>query len=70
MQEDKFKNLLKPLKIRGMELKNRIVMTPVQVNFSTDGNSNERYKEFFGLRARSGDAVFGLVVGEEDDFDA
>jgi len=54
MQEDKFKNLLKPLKIRGMELKNRIVMTPVQVNFSTDGNSNERYKEFFGLRARSG----------------
>jgi len=37
-----------------VELKNRIVMTPVQVNFSTDGNSNERYKEFFGLRARSG----------------
>jgi len=54
MHEDKFKNLLMPLKIRGMELKNRIVMTPVQVNFSTDGNSNERYKEFFGLRARSG----------------
>lgn len=54
MQEDKFKNLLTPLKVRGVELKNRIVMTPVQVNFSTDGNSNERYKEFFGLRARSG----------------
>ncbi|MCP4683419.1 MAG: FAD-dependent oxidoreductase [Desulfobacterales bacterium] len=54
MQERIYKNLFTPIKIRGKELKNRIVMTPVQVNFSTDGNSNERYKEFFGLRAGSG----------------
>jgi 2,4-dienoyl-CoA reductase-like NADH-dependent reductase (Old Yellow Enzyme family)/thioredoxin reductase len=54
MQEKAFQRLFTPLKIRGVELKNRIVMTPVQVNFSTDGNSNDRYKEFFGLRARSG----------------
>jgi len=57
MHENRFKNLFVPLKIRGMELKNRIVMTPVQVNFSTDGNSNQRYKDFFGLRARSGAAL-------------
>ncbi len=54
MQEKAFRKLFTPLKIRGVELKNRIVMTPVQVNFSTDGNSNERYKDFFGLRAGSG----------------
>ena len=40
-----------------MELKNRIVMTPVQVNFSTDGMSNQRYNDFFALRAKSGAAL-------------
>ena len=56
-QKKGFEKLFEPLKVNRMELKNRIVMTPVQVNFSTDGNSNERYKEFFGLRARSGAAL-------------
>ena len=31
MQEKAFQRLFTPLKIRGVELKNRIVMTPVQV---------------------------------------
>jgi len=57
MNENVFQKLFEPLKIKKMELKNRIVMTPVQVNFSTDGNSNQRYKDFFGLRARSGAAL-------------
>jgi 2,4-dienoyl-CoA reductase (NADPH2) len=57
MQEKNFEKLFVPLKIRGMELKNRIVMTPLQVNFSTNGMSNQRYKDFFALRARSGAAL-------------
>lgn len=57
MQEEAFKMLFRPLKIRGMELRNRIVMTPLQVNFSTDGMSNERYKDFFEIRAQSGAAL-------------
>jgi 2,4-dienoyl-CoA reductase-like NADH-dependent reductase (Old Yellow Enzyme family)/thioredoxin reductase len=61
MLEKIFPTLFTPIKIRRTELKNRIVMTPVQVNFSTDGMSNERYKDFFGLRAQSG---AGLIMVE------
>jgi 2,4-dienoyl-CoA reductase-like NADH-dependent reductase (Old Yellow Enzyme family)/thioredoxin reductase len=67
MLEKAFPTLFTPIKIRRTELKNRIVMTPVQVNFSTDGMSNERYKDFFGLRARSG---AGLIMVEPVMIDA
>jgi 2,4-dienoyl-CoA reductase-like NADH-dependent reductase (Old Yellow Enzyme family) len=61
MPEKAFPALFTPIKIRRTQLTNRIVMTPVQVNFSTDGMSNERYEDFFGLRARSG---AGLIMVE------
>jgi 2,4-dienoyl-CoA reductase-like NADH-dependent reductase (Old Yellow Enzyme family)/thioredoxin reductase len=61
MEGKAFQKLFTPIKLGSKKLKSRIVMTPVQVNFSTDGMSNERYEAFFELRARSG---AGLVMVE------
>ncbi|MGD9033242.1 MAG: FAD-dependent oxidoreductase [Desulfobacteraceae bacterium] len=61
MEGKAFQKLFAPIKIGNKKLKSRIVMTPVQVNFSTDGTSNERYEDFFEPRARSG---VGLVMVE------
>jgi len=61
MEGKAFQKLFTPIRIGRVELKSRIVMTPLQVNFSTDGMSNEKYENFFGRRARSG---AGLIMVE------
>ncbi len=61
MEGKAFQKLFTPIRIGCVELKSRIVMTPLQVNFSNDGMSNEKYENFFGRRARSG---AGLIMVE------
>jgi 2,4-dienoyl-CoA reductase-like NADH-dependent reductase (Old Yellow Enzyme family)/thioredoxin reductase len=55
-------NLFKPVKIGEMELRNRLVMPPMNTNFATeDGSVTERTIEYYKERARGG---VGLVIVE------
>jgi len=55
-------SLFQPLKIRSMELKNRIVMAPMFTHFTNaDGTVSDRMLEYYARRARGG---VGLVIVE------
>ena len=49
-------HLFEPLKIRGVELRNRIVFAPVVTNF---GLRNEQTRRYYAERARGG---AGLIL--------
>lgn len=55
----KFKRLFTPGCIGSMEVKNRIVLPAIGLNYLTDGSINERYLAFYEARARGG---VGLIV--------
>ena len=55
-----YPNLFSPIKINGLELKNRIVM-PAMGTFMTDGNPNERMTAYFVARAKGG---CGMITPE------
>lgn len=55
------KNLFTPLKIRGVELKNRIVMSPMQQYSSEDGFATDWHLVHLGSRAVGG---AGLIISE------
>lgn len=55
------KNLFTPLKIRGKELKNRIVMSPMQQYSSEDGFATDWHLVHLGSRAVGG---AGLIITE------
>lgn len=57
----KFKRLFEPLSIKGLTLKNRVVMTAIHLVYSEDGSVNERIKEFYFRRAEGGIAM--AIVG-------
>lgn len=48
------KNLFTPLKIRNLELKNRIVLSPMQQYSSDDGFANDWHLVHYGSRAVGG----------------
>jgi 2,4-dienoyl-CoA reductase-like NADH-dependent reductase (Old Yellow Enzyme family) len=54
-------NLFSPLKIRGIELKNRIVMSPMQQYSSEDGFATDWHLVHLGSRAVGG---AGLIISE------
>lgn len=57
-----FDSLFKPIRIRNLELKNRIVMAPMATHFATkDGYVTERLKNYYVERARGG---VGMIVTE------
>lgn len=57
-----FEKLFSPLLIKGVRLKNRIVMPPMTTNFnSLDGFVTERCKEYYARRAKGG---VGLIQVE------
>jgi 2,4-dienoyl-CoA reductase (NADPH2) len=56
-----FPILFSPIRIAGMELKNRIVMPAMATNFLVDGTVTERMIDYFRARARGG---AGLLVTE------
>jgi 2,4-dienoyl-CoA reductase-like NADH-dependent reductase (Old Yellow Enzyme family)/thioredoxin reductase len=57
------KYLFKPIKIGAMEVKNRLVMPPMGINFGVDeaGNVTDQLTEYFAVRARGGTGM--LIVG-------
>lgn len=46
--------LFKPIKIRSLELKNRIIMPAIHLMYNMDGFANERFNEFYFRRAEGG----------------
>lgn len=52
-------SLFDKINIGTLELKNRLVMTAMDLGFSTDGFVNDRYIDFYAERARGG---VGLIV--------
>ena len=55
------KKLLTPLKVHNLELRNRIVMTAMHLNFTPDGKVNDRIVAFYEERARGGTGL--IIVG-------
>lgn len=61
MKQDDYKALFQPLTLGGVELKNRIAMAPMGVEYMTeaDGNLNRRVVDYYLERARNG---VGLLI--------
>lgn len=56
-----YRRLFSPLTVNGMELKNRIVMTALQCNYTPDGYCSDRFTRFYEERAKGGAGL--LIVG-------
>lgn len=58
-----FKNLLSPIEIKGVEIKNRIALAPMNTLFSMDnrGYVNEQILAYYAARAKGG---CGLIITE------
>ncbi len=54
-----FPNLFAPIRINGLELKNRIVMTAMHLGYTPEGEVTDRLVDFYGLRAKGG---VGLII--------
>lgn len=54
-----FQNLFSRIKIKSMELKNRIVMTAMHLGYTPEGFVTERVVDFYSLRAKGG---VGLII--------
>lgn len=50
----KHDRLFQPITIKGMTLRNRIVMLPIHLVYTPDGYCNDRFKEFYWRRAEGG----------------
>ena len=62
MKGDTMKEFLEPIVIKGMELKNRVVMPPMVTNFATEeGGVTSRLVRYYQERAKGG---VGLVIVE------
>ena len=55
------KKLLAPIKVKDVELRNRIVMTAMHLNFTPEGKVNDRLVAFYEERARGGTGM--IIVG-------
>jgi 2,4-dienoyl-CoA reductase-like NADH-dependent reductase (Old Yellow Enzyme family)/thioredoxin reductase len=57
-----FRQLFTPIQIGSMVVRNRIVMPPMHMGYgSTDGTVTERYRDYYGARAKGG---AGLIITE------
>lgn len=53
-----YKNIFSPIEIRGMKLRNRVVMPPIGSNFaSVTGEVTEEMMKYYELRAKGGTAL-------------
>jgi len=60
----KFEKLLSPIKIGGLELKNRMVMAPMVTNYCTrEGFVTQRVKDYYEERAKGGVALIIVEAG-------
>ena len=55
------KKLLEPMEIKGVNLRNRIVMTAMHLNYTPDGRVSDRLIAFYEERARGGAGL--IIVG-------
>jgi 2,4-dienoyl-CoA reductase-like NADH-dependent reductase (Old Yellow Enzyme family)/thioredoxin reductase len=56
-----FKKLFTPIKIKNMELRNRIVMLPMSTTFvEPDGTVGDRFIDFFAARAKGGAGLINI----------
>jgi 2,4-dienoyl-CoA reductase-like NADH-dependent reductase (Old Yellow Enzyme family) len=62
-KKGEFKNLLSPIEIKGVEIRNRIVMAPMNTVMSLDnrGYVNEQILAYYAARAKGG---CGLIITE------
>ncbi|HBW35967.1 NADH:flavin oxidoreductase [Desulfosporosinus sp. BICA1-9] len=63
---DKFKNLMSPLKIGPVELKNRVVLAPMNETMSGyQGQATEEMNSYFAARAKGGTGLIttGAIMG-------
>ena len=59
MHDLQYKQVLQPIRIGQLELKNRLVMLPMETNYTTrDGEVTERIKDYYRERARD----VGLIL--------
>ena len=58
--------LFTPIKVGGLELRNRIIMPPMIERLATDGVPNDAVKDFYAARARGGLALIVLTPGIVD----
>ncbi|MEG1404092.1 MAG: FAD-dependent oxidoreductase [Oscillospiraceae bacterium] len=56
-----YKRLFEPIKIRKLELKNRVIMPAIHLMYNLDGYANEKFNEFYFARAEGGASL--IVVG-------
>ena len=61
-----FQNLFSAIRINGMVLRNRIVMTAMHLGYTPQGDVTDRLIEFYRLRARGG---VGLIIAGGCRFD-
>jgi len=59
--ETPFPNLFSPIRINGLELENRIVMTAMHLGYTPEGEVTDRLVDFYGLRAKGGAGL--IIVG-------
>ena len=58
----KFPHLFEPITVRGMRVKNRVVMTPMGSNMAMpDGGMSDSHLNYYRLRAKGGT---GLIIVE------
>ena len=66
MSADEFKNLLSPIKVGRVEIRNRVLSTAHGTGFGTDGTINDRHLAYHVARAQGG---IGLIVLEATGID-
>lgn len=57
--KQKYSEMFKPIKIRNIEIKNRLAMAPITTNYSQGGYVTDQQIAFFAARAKGG---AGLIV--------
>src|SRR4030042_3857246 len=56
-----YESLFKPIKIKDVEIPNRIGMAPMNINFTREGHISEQHMAYFAARAKGGT---GLIMTE------
>ncbi|PKM72217.1 MAG: enoate reductase [Firmicutes bacterium HGW-Firmicutes-16] len=60
--------LFQPIRIRNLELKNRIIMPAIHLMYNMDGFANERFNEFYWRRAEGGAGLIFVGGCRFDEF--
>ncbi|MEG1242177.1 MAG: FAD-dependent oxidoreductase [Oscillospiraceae bacterium] len=63
-----YKRLFAPLKIKNLELKNRIIMPAIHLMYNMDGFASEKFNEFYFRRAEGGAALIFVGGCRFDDY--